>query len=129
MLNKMKLLLNTLSAILFILIITTNKACAAASETWIQSSGMSGQIIMMAVCFGAMYFLLIKPQSKKAKEHKELIYGLNNEDEVITSGGLLGRVSRVIDNFVILTIADGVEVVVQKQAVAQRLQKGTIKSL
>ncbi len=128
MLNKIKLVLNVLSAALLMFIITTNIAYADAANAAMQGS-MSGQIIMMAVLFGAMYFLLIRPQSKKTKEHRELLSGLNNGDEVITAGGLLGKVNKVIDHFVVLTIADGVEVAVQKQAIAQILPKGTLKSL
>jgi len=128
MLNKIKLVLNVLSAALLMFIITTNIAYADAANAAMQGS-MSGQIIMMAVLFGAMYFLLIRPQSKKTKEHRELLSGLNNGDEVITAGGLLGKVNKVIDHFVVLTIADGVKVAVQKQAIAQILPKGTLKSL
>ena len=128
MLNKIKLMLNILSILVVTFIITTNIAFAEVHDTVMQG-GMSGQIIMMAVLFGAMYFLLIRPQSKKAKEHKELLSGLNNGDEVITAGGLLGKVNKVIDHFVVLTIADGVEVAIQKQAIAQILPKGTLKSL
>lgn len=130
MLSTLKLLLNILSAILVMFIVVTNIAFADAVKDAVNNPGsMSGQVIMMAVLFGAMYFLLIRPQSKKAKEHRELLSGLNNGDEVITSGGLLGKVKKVIDHFVVLAIADGVEVTVQKQAIAQMLPKGTIKSL
>lgn len=130
MLSKMKFILNLLSAALVMFIITTNLAYADISkEAAIQSGSMSSQIIMMVVLFGAMYFLLIRPQNKKAKEHKDLILSLNNGDEVITVGGLLGKVIKVIDHFVVLAIADGVEVAVQKQAIAQILPKGTLKSL
>ena len=97
MLNKIKLVLNVLSAALLMFIITTNIAYADAANAAMQGS-MSGQIIMMAVLFGAMYFLLIRPQSKKTKEHRELLSGLNNGDEVITAGGLLGKVNKVIDH-------------------------------
>lgn len=129
MLNKMKFILNLLSAALVMFIITTNLAYADLSKEVAQSDNMLNQIIMMVVLFGAMYFLLIRPQNKKAKEHKDLILSLNNGDEVITVGGLLGKVIKVIDHFVVLAIADGVEVAVQKQAIAQILPKGTLKSL
>ncbi len=130
MLNKMKFMFNLLSAVLVMFIIMTNVVFADSVQNLVmQSGGMSGQVIMMAVLFGAMYFLLIRPQNKKAKEHKDLISGLNNGDEVITAGGMLGVVIKVIDRFVVLAIADGVEVKVQKQAVAQILPKGTVKSL
>ena len=75
------------------------------------------------------YFLLIRPQSKKAKEHREMVAALAKGDEVVTGGGLLGRISKVGENFIELDIADGVTVKVQRQAVSNLMPKGTIKGL
>lgn len=131
MLNKLKLLLNILSTILITFVIATNLVFANSSKEIISGTGQSpiGSIIMVVILFGSMYFLLLRPQNKKAKEHEELIASLVDGDEVITVGGLLGRVNKVIDNFIILSIAENVLVTVQKQAVAQILPKGTLKSL
>jgi preprotein translocase subunit YajC len=79
--------------------------------------------------FVVFYFLLIRPQSKKAKEHKLMVEALSKGDEVVTNGGLLGRITRVGDNFVELEVADQVNVKVQRQAVANVMPKGTIKGL
>ncbi|MBU0655384.1 MAG: preprotein translocase subunit YajC [Gammaproteobacteria bacterium] len=84
-------------------------------------------ILMMAVFFAIMYFMIIRPQQKRAKEHKQMLESLSKGDEVVTGGGVLGKVAGINDNFVELTIADNVTVKVQKQAVASVLPKGTMK--
>jgi preprotein translocase subunit YajC len=81
----------------------------------------------LILIFVVFYFLLIRPQSKKAKEHREMVAALAKGDEVVTSGGLLGRISKVGDNFVELDVADGVTVKVQRPAIANLMPKGTIK--
>ena len=83
----------------------------------------------LIVIFVIFYFLLIRPQSKKAKEHKQLIEALAKGDEVVTNGGILGKIVKVGDNFIALEIAEGVNVKVQRQAVATVMPKGTIKEL
>jgi preprotein translocase subunit YajC len=79
--------------------------------------------------FVVFYFLLIRPQAKKAKEHKQMVEALAKGDEVVTNGGLLGRISKVGDNFIELDITEGITVKVQRQAVANLMPKGTIKGL
>lgn len=79
--------------------------------------------------FVVFYFLLIRPQAKKAKEHKQMVEALAKGDEVVTNGGLLGRIAKVGDNFIELDIAEGTTVKVQRQAVANLMPKGTIKGL
>ena len=126
----MKITLNILSAILLMFIIGTNIVFAdAGGAAGSQSGSIAGQMSMMALLFGAMYFVLIKPQNKKAKEHRDLLASISNGDEVITAGGMLGKVIKVMDSFVVLGVANGVEVVVQKQAIAQMLPKDTMKSI
>lgn len=83
----------------------------------------------LIVIFIVFYFLLIRPQTKKAKEHREMVAALSKGDEVVTSGGLLGRITNVGDNFVELEVADGVTVKVQRPSVATLMPKGTIKGL
>ena len=83
----------------------------------------------LIVIFVIFYFLLIRPQSKKAKEHKQLIEALAKGDEVVTNGGILGKITKVGDNFIALEVAEGVNVKVQRQAVATVMPKGTIKEL
>jgi len=82
----------------------------------------------LIIIFVIFYFLIIRPQVKRAKDHKKLTEAVAKGDEVITGGGLLGKVSDVNDNFVTLEIAEGVEVKIQRQSVASLVPKGTIKS-
>jgi len=83
-------------------------------------------IILM---FVILYFLMIRPQMKRQKEHKAMIDALGKGDEVITAGGVLGRVTKVTDAYVTLEIADNTEIAVQKSAVTTLLPKGTIKGI
>jgi len=93
-----------------------------------QASPMSS--IFMLVIFGLIfYFMLIRPQSKRAKEHKGMVEALQKGDEVVTNGGLVGKITKVGESFVTLTVADNVEINVQKHAVSTALPKGTIKSI
>ena len=85
-------------------------------------------ILMMAVFFTIMYFMIIRPQQKRAKEHKAMLEALNKGDEVVTNGGILGKVASMTENFVELSVADNVTVKVQKQAIASVMPKGTLKS-
>ena len=87
------------------------------------------QLLPMILMFVVLWFLMIRPQMKKAKEHKQLIAALQKGDEVVTGGGLVGKITKVDDNYITLEIAEGTEVVVQKPAVAIALPKGTLKSL
>lgn len=91
--------------------------------------GMLPIILMFVI----LYFLMIRPQMKRQKEHRNLIAALAKGDEVVTAGGILGRVSKVQDSYVTLEVADladkPVEMVIQKTAVSAVLPKGTIKAL
>ncbi|WP_234087620.1 preprotein translocase subunit YajC [Azonexus sp. R2A61] len=87
------------------------------------------QLLPMILMFVVLWFLMIRPQMKKAKEHKALLAALQKGDEVVTGGGLVGKVTKVDDSYVKVEIAEGTEVVVQKPAVAIVLPKGTLKSL
>ena len=83
-------------------------------------------IIAFALVF---YFIVWRPQSKRAKEHKALMSGLNKGDEVVTSGGVAGKITKVTDDFIVVEVADNVEIKVQKVAVAAALPKGTLKDI
>ena len=85
------------------------------------------QILMLVGFIAIFYFLLWRPQQKRAKEHRNLIDNLAKGDEVATSGGVMGRITKVADDVVTMEIADGVQVLVQKPAVAMLLPKGTLK--
>jgi preprotein translocase subunit YajC len=85
-------------------------------------------LIMMVVLFGIFYFMMIRPQMKRQKEHRNLLSALSKGDEVVTNGGIAGRIEEVGDSFITVEIAPNVRVKLQKGAVAQVLPKGTLKS-
>ncbi|HLO63272.1 MAG TPA: preprotein translocase subunit YajC [Azonexus sp.] len=87
------------------------------------------QLLPMILMFVVLWFLMIRPQMKKAKEHKALLSGLAKGDEVVTQGGIVGKVTKVGENYVNVEIAEGTEVVVQKPSIGLVLPKGTLKSL
>ena len=95
-----------------------------------ESQGGTLELILpLLLMFGIFYFLLIRPQQKKAKEHKKMIEAIGKGDEIITNGGLLAKIASVDDNFLTCKIADNVEVKIQRHAVTSVLPKGTIKNL
>ena len=87
------------------------------------------QLLPMILMFVVLWFLMIRPQMKKAKEHKALLAGLAKGDEVVTQGGIVGKVTKVGENYVSVEIAEGTEVVLQKPSIGLVLPKGTLKSL
>lgn len=86
------------------------------------------QFLPLILIFVVFYFLLIRPQTKRAKEHREMVAALEVGAEVATNGGLLGKVTELSEQFVTLEIAPGVNVKVQRHTVSQVLPKGTLKS-
>jgi preprotein translocase subunit YajC len=86
-------------------------------------------LLPIVLMFVLLYFMMIRPQMKRAKEHKAMTEALAKGDEVVTSGGLLGRITKVTDAYVSLEIADSTEIVVTKTAVQTLLPKGTMKSV
>ena len=94
-----------------------------------QGGGGTSFIIMMVIFIVIFYFILIRPQTKQAKEHKAMIEALGKGDEIVTNGGILGRINKIGDNFVAIEIAKDIEVKIQKQAVTAVLPKGTLKGL
>ena len=102
------------------------------SNAYAQSMPSSESLLSLAplvIIFVVFYFLLIRPQSKRQKEHKALISNLSKGDEVTTAGGMLGKVTEVKDDFVKIQVADNVVVTVQKHTVGAIMPKGTIKSV
>jgi len=98
----------------------------AAGEAAPQGGGMQ-LIIMIALFFGIMYFMIIRPQSKKAKEHTSMLDSMSKGDEVVTNGGILGKIVKLGDNFVELKISDNANIKVQRHAITSILPKGTMK--
>ncbi len=87
------------------------------------------QLVFFGGFILVFYFLMWRPQSKRAKEHKNLVEALNKGDEVVTNGGIAGKINKVSEEFVLVEIAQGVEMKIQKQAIAAALPKGTLKSI
>jgi preprotein translocase subunit YajC len=110
------------------MIFQTSPVIAQAAAAQPAGGGMS-MIIMMVVLFGLMYFMMIRPQMKRQKEHRALVAGLSKGDEVVTNGGIAGRVDDVGETFITVEIAPSVTVKVQKGAVSQVLPKGSLKSV
>jgi preprotein translocase subunit YajC len=100
-------------------------APAAAAGGDMQSTLMS--MLPLLLMFAVLYFVMIRPQMKKQKEHRAMIDALAKGDEVVTAGGLLGKVSKIGDAYIGVELAAGVEVQLQRSAVVQVLPKGTLK--
>ena len=100
-------------------------APAAAAGGDMQSSLMS--MLPLVLMFVVLYFVMIRPQMRKQKEHRSMIEALAKGDEIVTSGGLLGKVTKMGDSYLSLEVTNGVELQVQRSAVVQVLPKGSIK--
>ena len=101
------------------------------SDAWAQAGGGGGSsmfsLLPLALIFVLFYFLLIRPQQRRSKQHKQMVAAMKVGDEVATNGGLLGRVTDLDDNRVTLKVATGVNVQVQRHAIAQMIPKGVFK--
>jgi preprotein translocase subunit YajC len=94
-----------------------------------QSGGGVSLLLMTGVFMVFMYFVIWRPQSKRIKEQRNLLGSLTQGDEVVTTGGILGRVAKISDNYVQLALTDTIEITVQKNSIAGALPKGTLKSI
>ncbi|ASQ46569.1 preprotein translocase subunit YajC [Legionella clemsonensis] len=101
---------------------------AAAPTTHAQADGTFSLIMIVAI-FVLFYFMLIRPQNKRAKEHREMVSKLKKGDEIITSGGILAKVVNLDDQYIKVALAENIEITVQRSAVSAVLPKGTLKSL
>ncbi len=103
------------------------------NPAWAQGAPAAGggfeSLILIVLMFGVLYFLMIRPQMKRAKEHKTMIEALQKGDEVVTTGGILGRVTRINESYVTLEVSSNVEIQIQRPAVQLVLPKGTIKNI
>jgi preprotein translocase subunit YajC len=102
-------------------------------SAWAQAAGGAQpnalmQLLPLILIFVVFYFLLIRPQAKRAKEHKGMVAALAVGDEIVTSGGILGRVTEAGEQFLTVEVAEGVRVKVQRHTVTSVLPKGTMKS-
>lgn len=102
---------------------------AAHAEAGAGAASPISSIIMLVGFVAIFYFMLIRPQQKRAKQHKQLLADLDKGDEVSLAGGILGRITKVTDEFLVLEIANNTSIKVQKQAVTAVLPKGTLKAV
>jgi preprotein translocase subunit YajC len=84
--------------------------------------GLTGMLVPMLLIFGVMYLLVIRPQSKRAKETQRMLSELKKGDEVVTTGGMIGRISGIKDNEIVLQVQEGVRIRIQRSAVTGRLK-------
>jgi len=108
------------------LISTAHAADAPAAAP--QDGGLVS-FALLGIMFVVFYFLILRPQSKRAKEHKKLVSELTKGDEVTTNGGILGKVVKVVDEYVVVEVANGLEIKFQKQNITSTLPKGTLKNI
>ncbi len=99
----------------------------AMAQTASGSGDMTSLIFMISIMFIGMYFLVLRPQQKKAKEHQTLISALKKGDEILTSGGIIGRVTHLGDNFLQIEIAPNTEIRIQRGAIISLMPKGSYK--
>ena len=90
---------------------------------------MDYNIVILVGMFVFMYLLLIRPQQKRAKDHKNLLEALKKGDEVVTNGGVIGKITSVDSSFAEIEVASGVTIKVQKQGINQKMPKGSAKSM
>ena len=97
------------------------------------SSGFSldsiGSYLPFLLLFVLLYFLMIRPQQKKQKEQRDMLSALAVGDEVLTAGGIVGKITKVTDNFITLEISEGTEIIIQKTSIVSMLPNGTIENL
>ncbi len=100
----------------------------ALAEGAVQEQSLLTGMLPLVIIFILFWFLLIRPQTKRAKEHKQMVQALAKGDEVVTNGGLLGKITEIEESFISLEIANNVVIKVQRQAVTSIMPKGTLKS-
>lgn len=101
------------------------------SDAWAQGGAGANPIVSilpLVVLFGVMWFLMIRPQQKRAKEHREMVAALSKGNEVVTAGGILGRITELDDNFVSIEVTNGVVLKVQRHQIASLMPKGIAES-
>jgi preprotein translocase subunit YajC len=103
------------------------------SPAWAQGAPAQGggieSLVLIILMFAVLYFLMIRPQMKRAKEHKTMIDALQKGDEVVAAGGVLGRISKLNENYVTLQVSEQVEIQIQRPAIQLVLPKGTLKNI
>ena len=111
------------------LLLVSSSSVFAADKAAAQGPGLASNLLLLGGFLFIFYFMLIRPQTKRAKEHQNLVNNIAQDDEVVISGGILGKVTKVTEQFITVSIANGTEVIVQKQSISASLPKGTLKSI
>lgn len=119
--------MNLVNNIINLLISPAYADTAAAAPA--QQGGGFSLMLMTGIFILFMYFIVWRPQSKRAKEQRDLLNSLAKGDEVVTTGGILGKIAKINDNYVQLSLTDNVEIMIQKSSIAGALPKGTLKSI
>lgn len=109
-------------------LISDAMAAAAGATSTGQGDGSFSMVMIVAI-FVLFYFMLIRPQNRRAKEHRDMIGQIKKGDEIVTSGGLVGKVVDLGEQFIKMNLAEGVDVNVQRNAISTVLPKGTLKTL
>ena len=104
----------------------SNAFAQAAPAAASSENGLLG-MLPLVLMFVVLYFVMIRPQMKRQKEHKAMIEAIAKGDEVVTAGGIIGKISKLGDNFVHVEVANGVELQLQRSAITQVLPKGSLK--
>ena len=101
---------------------------AMAADAPPPGGGLTQLVLMIGIFFGIMYFMIIRPQKKKAQEHTSLLESLSKGDEVVTSAGIIGKITKLGDNFVEVKTSDSGSLTFQRHAIVSVLPKGTVKN-
>lgn len=107
----------------------THAADAIPAPTAAQPGGGFPLMVMLAIFVVFMYFAVWRPQNKRAKEQRNLLNSLAKGDEVMTAGGILGRITKISENYVVIAVSENTEITMQKSAIVNALPKGTLKSI
>jgi preprotein translocase subunit YajC len=121
--------MSTLSKHLFVIFLMLCGSLAHAEGAPQPEVNPMMQILFFGGFILIFYFLMWRPQSKRAKEHKNLVSSLGKGDEVVTNGGIAGKITKVTEDFVSVEVSEGVELKIQKVAISSTLPKGTLKSI
>lgn len=104
-------------------------ALAAAPAGSAPNGGLASMLPMILIFVVGAYFLMIRPQNRRVKAHRKLMSELSKGDEVITAGGIIGKISKLTDDFVTIAVSDSVNINIQKASISNVLPKGTMKSI
>lgn len=113
----------------FLSLLGISTAYAAAPAAAPQQGSFLSVLPMLVIFLAVFYFLLVRPQQKRAKEQRQLLENLSIGDEVLTTGGIVGRLAKLRDSYVVLSISKDIEMTFQKSAIAAILPKGTMENI